>query len=87
MKIKKDFMIREVAGTSIVVPVGEASLNFNGLITLNETGTFLFKILKDGATKDELLEKLLAEYEIDEDTAKKDIDKFIDKLSGADLLE
>lgn len=87
MKIKEGFIIREVAGSFIVVAVGSAVKEFNGIINLNETGAFLWKILENGATKEELLEKLLEEYDVDEKTARADIDAFIKKLQEAELVK
>lgn len=87
MKIKEGFMLRQVAGNYIVVPVGAASVDFNGMLTLNETGAFLFKALQQGAQKDELADALLKEYDVDRSTAETHIDKFIEKLKGADLFE
>ncbi len=55
MKIKDDFILRKVADTYVVVPVNSMTLDFNGIINLNETGAFLFELLQNGATKDELL--------------------------------
>ena len=86
MKIKDGFMLRSVAGKNIVVAVGAASLDFDGLISLNETGTFLWKTLEDGADFDTLTEKLLSEYDIDEETAKSDISAFLEKVKEADLI-
>ena len=87
MKIKEGFILREVADSFIVVAVGEAVKTFNGIVNLNETGAFLWKALEQGATKEELLEKLTAEYDVDEDTAKKDIDAFVAKLEEAKLIK
>ena len=86
MKIKEGFVLREVAGSFIVVAVGEAIKSFNGIVNLNETGAFLWKILEKGATKDELIAKLLEEYDVDEKTASEDVDIFINKLSEAKLV-
>ena len=86
MKIKEGYMLREVAGNSVVVAVGKAVLDFNGLITLNSTGAFLWKLLEEETGPDELLTAMLDAYEIDEVTAQKDIAEFIDKLKGADLI-
>ncbi|MBO4251393.1 MAG: PqqD family protein [Clostridia bacterium] len=87
MKIKDGFILREVAGSYIVVAVGEAVKNFNGIINLNETGAFLWKILETGGTKEDLVSKLCAEYEVDENTAATDVDKFINNLSEAGLVK
>ena len=87
MKIKQGFMLREVAGNFVVVAVGEASKKFNGVINLNESGAFLWKQLTKEVTKEQLLEALLNEYEVPEEIAKNDIEKFINKLKEADILE
>lgn len=87
MKIKGGYLLREVAGNHVVVPTGKAVLDFSGVITLNETGAFLWKLLDDDKTQQELLSYMLDEYETDKETLKKDICQFIDKLKGADLLE
>ena len=87
MKIKDGFVLREVAGSFIVVAVGEAVKTFNGLINLNETGAFLWRILEKGAEKEDLIAQLLAEYEVDEKTAASDVDNFINKLSEAKLVK
>lgn len=87
MKIKDGFILREIAGNFIVIAIGNAVKDFNGVITLNETGAFLWKQLEKGATKEQLLEALLNEYEVDNQVAEQHIDKFIDKLTNAQLLK
>ncbi len=87
IKIKEGFMLREVAGSYAVVPVGKASLQFKGMITLNETGAFLWKNLAEGIEKEELLKKMLAEYDVLESEASKHIDQFIEKLEKSGILE
>ncbi len=86
MKIKEGYILKEVAGNFIVVAIGDAALDFNGVITLNETGAFLWRVLADGATEEKLLLALKGEYEIDDETAQDDISAFIKKLSDAELL-
>ncbi len=87
MKIKEGFLLRTVAGSNIVVPIGEGSIDFSGVITLNEVGAFLWKILEQPADKAALLEKLTAEYDVDANTASQDIDAFLAKLREANLLD
>lgn len=87
MKLKPGFLLRNIAGVDVVVPVGEMSVDFNGIITLNDTGKFLFeKLMAQDVSEDELLRLLLAEYEVDEETAKADIREFIAKIEEANLL-
>lgn len=87
MKIKEGYMLREVAGSFVVVPLGKASLDFNGMITLNEMGAFLWKQLEQGCTEEELLEAVLAEYEVTEERAKSGIEKFLDKVRDGRFVE
>ncbi len=87
MKIKDGYIIREVAGSSIVVPIGDEQMSFGGIMTLNPVGAFIWKLLENGATKEELADAVLKEYEIDRDTASSDIDKYIAKLREKNIIE
>lgn len=87
MRIKSDYVMREVAGNCVVVPTGKAAVDFSGMITLNDTGAFLWKQLAEDPSEQELLFAMLEEYETDEATAKADISEFLKKLKAADLLE
>ena len=87
MKLKYKFVVKSVAGKSVAVAVGNDNGSFNGMIKLNETGEFLWEILTEEKTEDELVKALLAEYDIDEETAKKDVHAFLDTLSEKGFLE
>lgn len=87
MKIKEGYILREVAGNYVVVPLGKAALDFNGMITLNEMGAFLWKRLEQGTTKEELLEAVLSEYEVTEERALAGIDSFLEKVKEGHFFE
>lgn len=87
MKIKNDFVLRKVADSYVVVPVSSLTLDFNGIINLNETGAFLFEQLQSGIEKDELISKMLEEYDVSKEKAITDIEDFINKLKDADVFE
>lgn len=87
MKIKNGFVVRSIAGESVVVALGEASKNFNGIIKLNDTGRFIWDRLSDGAEFSELVSAILSEYEIDEATAEADVKAFVEILEGAGIIE
>lgn len=87
MKIKDDFVLRKVADSYVVVPVNSLTLDFNGIINLNETGAFLFEKLQDGCDRKQLVSSMLDEYDVDKNKAESDIDVFIKKLREADILE
>lgn len=87
MKIKDGFILRQVAGSYIVIGVGGDSVDFNGMITVNETGAFLWEKLAGGISREDLLRAMLDEYEVDEATAKEDIAEFLKLLEDGKLLE
>lgn len=87
MKIKQGFILREVADSFLVVAVGDAVKQFNGVINLNETGAFLWRLLEKGATEEELKVALLNEYDVDGETAARDIKAFLEKLENANLVD
>ena len=87
MKIKEGFVLREVAGSYVVVAVGNAVKAFNGIINLNETGAFLWKQVEKGCDVEGLTQAILSEYEIEEGIARSDAQKFMDKLTEAGLVE
>ena len=87
MTIKNDFELKEIAGSFVVFPVGVAAIDFNGMLTLNETGAFLWNKLKNGADKEELVDAICAEYSVDSATAGADIDAFLQKLNDIGCLD
>ena len=86
MKICDGYLLRSVAGKNIVVSVG-SEVNFNGMLTLNDTGVFFWNLLKNDTTKEEMLEAVLKEYDVSSDVALQDIENFIKKLEDAGILE
>ena len=87
LKLKSDFLLKTVAGSKIVVPIGEASASFNGVITLSSSAAFLWEKLQAGATEEELLDALLMEYDVERDFAAADLKRFIAKLQSTGMLE
>ncbi len=87
MKINENFVLREVAGSWVVIPIGEKSVDFNGMMNLNESGVLLWRELEKGAEKEELVSALTAEYDVSEEEASEDIDAFLEVLKKAGCLE
>lgn len=86
MKIAEGFILKSIAGATVVVPVGTNTVSFKAVITLNETGAFLWKQLENDVTEADLLKAMLSEYAVDEATAKADVAEFIENLKKANLL-
>ena len=87
MKIKEGFILREVASSNIVVPIGKAQVSFNGIMTLNEVGSFIWRKLENGCERQELIDAVTSEYEVKADVAARDIDIYIEKLRDKGLIE
>lgn len=87
MKIKKGFILRVVGGESVVVPVGELSKTFHGMINLNATGAFMWKFFTEEHTVEEAIDALCAEYDVERERAATDVQKFADILTQNGFVE
>ena len=86
MKLKNGFVLREVAGQTVVLPAG-GGLDLNMMISLNDTGKFLWKLLEEESELNDLVSALLKEYDVDEKTAEDAVEKFITTLNKYEFLE
>lgn len=80
MKINGKFVKREVLGDIILVPVGQTALEFSGMITVNEAGQFIWNLLEQGKSEDEIVSALTEEYEVEPETAREDYRAFLQTL-------
>lgn len=80
MKLNPEYVLRNIAGEQVVVPTGQASRRINGLITLNATAVFLWECAEKGMSRQEMIEKTLEEFDVDEATAVRDVNGFSDML-------
>ncbi len=87
MKVNHEFLLKEIAGSFVVIPVSSVLVDFDGMITLNETGVFLWRLLEEGSTFEELLGAMQKEYDIDEETAREDIATFLDQMRAIRALD
>ena len=79
LKLKEGFVLRNVAGENVVLPTGD-EMDLTMMITLNDTGVFLWEKLAQGTEEAELVSALLSEYDVDEKTAKASVVGFVAKL-------
>ena len=86
MKLKDGFFMRQIAGQTVVLPGGDV-LDLNMMITLNETGAFLWERLNEETTTEALVAALLSEYDVDNETAQKAVEAFVQKLNDHGFLE
>ena len=87
MKAKSGFVLRDVVGERILMPVGENITKFNGTVLLNTVSAFVWEKLQEPLSKEELLQAILDKFEIDEATASHDLDRLLDKFAELGILE
>lgn len=80
MKIKSDFVLRQIAQNYVVLPLAAETVNFNGMLTLNESGVMLWHVLEKGGDCEALVKALTEEYEVTEEQARADAEAFLDRL-------
>lgn len=80
MKRSENFLLREVADTQVLVPVGEAAIRFPGMVTLNATGAFIWEVLEKEQTLQTLTEALMDRYAVEREQAQADAEAFVNKL-------
>lgn len=86
MRINKEFVLREIAGDYVIIPIGSTVLEFNGLVTVNEVGAVLWKMLQEEVSIDQLVQGVMEEYDVEEDVVREDIQEFLDKLIEGGIL-
>ncbi len=86
MKIKRELIKREIAGETVLVPVGKTVYDFNGLFALNELGAFIWEALPGAESPEDIVSAILENYEVDEATARADVAEFLEKLSGMGII-
>ena len=87
LKIKQGYIMREIAGSSVVVPVGERVVDFKGIMTLSGIAPFIWGILMEGSSREALYDKVLEAYEVERERAVSEINELLDEMSRLGLLE
>lgn len=87
MRLKKDYALRQIADTWVVLALAEETVNFSGMLTLNDSGAMLWNVLKEKCELEALVDALMTEYEVSEEQAKADAQDFINKLIEVGCIE
>ncbi len=87
MKLNENFILKNIAGTAVVVPVGEAVNDIKGMITLNGPAEIIWKGLENGKNIDSIVEEIKSEYDAQEDVIRNDVDAFLNKLRTYKILD
>ena len=86
MNIRKNLIKRDIAGDTVLIPIGQTVIESNGLFVLNELGSFIWDLLPMVESKEEVLEAILEEYEVDRETAEADVNEFFAQLEQLEIL-
>ena len=86
MIIKKELIKREIAGDTILVPVGKTVLDSNGLFVLNELGAFIWDLLPNAEDEESICKAILAEYDVSAEEAAKDVAEFMAMLRKMEII-
>ena len=87
MKIKAGFILKQIAGKTVAVPAGESLVNLQLMLTLNESGAFLWEQLQNPCSEDDLVKAMTSEYQVDAETARGDVQEFIAVLKENQILD
>ncbi len=87
MKIAQDFTLKKIADSFVVVPTGKNIVDFTAMITINQTGAFIWDILQDECDVELIAQKMCDEYDIDMQTATNDALEFLKILEDNNVLE
>ena len=87
MKRIKEYIKRNIAGEIVLVPAGQTAEDFNGMITLTESGDFIWEHLEEARDFNHLVELILEEYDIDKETASQDASAFLMQLLQAGMIQ
>lgn len=87
MKIRDGFILKDVAGSKIVIATGEQRMNFNGVITFNEVGAEVFNLLDGTNSVEDIVAKISSDYNAPVEIVKADIEKLIEKMKKHNLIE
>ena len=87
MRVDDGFVLREIAGDYVIIPTGKTVLDFNGMVTVNEVGVSIWKMLQEETTFENIVQGILDEYDADEETVKADVQEFLDRIKEAGILK
>lgn len=86
MIIKKELIKRQIAGDTVLVPVGKSVYDANGLFIMNDVADFIWDLLPQAQNEEQLCQAVLAEYDVSEETARQDVAEFLNRLRQMDIL-
>lgn len=86
MEFKKTFVKRNVGGDTLLVPLGDTIYKNMGMFVLTDVASFIWDILPQAQTEEELLQAILEEYDVEESVARADLTAFLNKLRNEEII-
>lgn len=87
MKIKDGFIMKNVAGSNVVLPIGDRQDEIKGIITFNEVGADVFNMLDGTNSLEQIVDRISREYEVPCETVEADVNKLVEKMRAQGLIE
>ena len=87
MKRSENFVLKELMGSFVLVPIGDAAMNLNGVITLNETAKFLWDKAEGEFELKDLVDAIVSEYGVDVETATNGAEVFLKRMKEEGCIE
>ncbi len=87
MRIKRGFVVRSVGGQKYAVATGEVAKSFRGMLKINDMGEFIFNLLSENTTVDDVVSAILKEYDADENVVRVDVENFVSQLRTINIIE
>ena len=87
MHLVKDHILRQVGGNAVLVPTFGSTAGFNAMISLNHTGEFICRMLREDTDAESIAAALTREYDVDAERAKEDVEAFLSELRSCNMLE
>ena len=87
VNINKDMILREIVGENVLVPTGSTMLKYNGLFMLTPTAAFIWAILPEADSEEEIVDRIVKEYDVEREKAQKDVSEFLTNLREHGIID
>lgn len=87
MKVSDKYLLKDLNEEKVLIPIGQTAIDMSSVVTLNDTAFFIYKAVQVGLDKNQIVEKMIQEYEIDAKTAEEDLVELINNFTKLGIIE
>ena len=87
MKLRGEFVVRQIMDNTVAIPVGQAALQLNGMILLNDVSRVIWECLAGECSLPDIVTAVTDAFEVSAREAEADILEYLSKLRENGLLE